>query len=152
MTEPQVGQPFPSLTLETTGGKKLRVPEDFAGTNVVLSWFPYSFSPVCTEELTSFARIETEFRYLDATVVAASCDHWYSNEAYRLSLGASYPFASDWYRTEARKLGIFDEAKQRSGRAIYVLDKQGVLRWAKKYPTSTCPTADEFLPTLKQLA
>jgi alkyl hydroperoxide reductase subunit AhpC len=152
MPEPQVGERFPSLVLEGPKGAKVRVPEDYAGRNVVLSWFPYAFSPVCTEELTSFARIDQEFQHLNATVVAASCDHWYSNVAYQASLGARYPFLSDWYRTEARKLGIFDEPKQRSGRAIYVLDKHGVLRWAKTYPTSVCPHADEFLPTLKGLA
>lgn len=147
-----LGQRFPSLALETTGGRPLRVPEDFRGRNVVLSWFPYAFSPVCTQELTDFARIHAEFAHLDATVVAASCDHWYSNEAYRASLAAPYPFGSDWHRTEARKLGIFDEAKQRSGRAIYVLDKEGVLRWMRQYETKTCPQAEEFMGELKKLA
>jgi alkyl hydroperoxide reductase subunit AhpC len=152
MPEPQVGQPYPSLVLEGAKGAKVRVPEDFPGKNVVLSWFPYAFSPVCTEELTSFARIHAEFTHLNATVVAVSCDHWYSAVAYQASLGAPYPFLSDWYRTEARKVGLFDERKQRSGRAIHVFDGDGVVRWARTYPTSVCPTADEFLPTLKTLA
>jgi alkyl hydroperoxide reductase subunit AhpC len=152
MPPPQLGQRFPALTLETTGSRRVTIPHDFAGTNVVLSWFPYAFSPVCDEELSTFARVHRDFERLHATVVAASCDHWYSNEAYKTSLKAPYPFVSDWYRTEARKLGIFDEPKQRSGRAIYVLDKQGMLRWMKEYPTSVCPSADEFLPTLQKLA
>jgi alkyl hydroperoxide reductase subunit AhpC len=152
MPLPQVGQRFPSVTLETKGYKPLRIPEDFAGQTVVLSWFPYAFSPVCTEELTGFARIEREFQHLRATVVAASCDHWYSNEAYRASLGASYPFGSDWFRTEARKLGVFDEAKQRSVRSIHVIDGHGILRWQRVYETMVCPKPDEFLGELKKLA
>ena len=150
--EPQVGHKFPSLVLEGPKYEKVRVPEDFHGKNVVLSWFPYAFSPVCDTQLAEFARIHTEFTHLDATVVAVSCDHWYSNVAYQASLKAPYPILSDWYRTEAKKLAIFDEPKQRSGRAIYVLDKEGVLRWKQTYPTSVCPKAEEFLPTLKGLA
>lgn len=149
---PEVGARFPSITLETTGSKPLRVPDDLAGQTVVLSWFPYAFSPVCTDELTGFARVAEEFRHLRATVVAASCDHWYSNEAYRVSLGAGYPFGSDWYRTEARKLGVFDEARQRSKRSIHIIDKQGTLRWQKLYETGVCPKPDEFLAELKTLA
>jgi alkyl hydroperoxide reductase subunit AhpC len=147
-----VGQRFPSLTLQTAGYKDLRVPEDFASQAVVLSWFPYAFSPTCTEELTGFARVHGELERRGATVLAASCDHWYSNEAYRRALGATYPFASDWFRTEARKLGIFDERKQRSGRAIYVIDRAGGLRWAKVYGTDACPKVEEFLPALDELS
>jgi alkyl hydroperoxide reductase subunit AhpC len=152
MPEPAVGQSFPSLTLEGPKYAKAEVPHLFRGKTVVLSWFPYAFSPVCTEELTGFARIHEEFKHLRAEVVAVSCDHWYSNVAYQAALGAPYPFLSDWFRTEARKLGIFDEAKQRSGRAIYIIDKQGVLRWKKVYEIGTCPKADEFLGELKKLA
>lgn len=152
MPEPQVGQRFPSLVLEGPKYQKVRVPEDFAGRTVVLSWFPYAFSPTCDEELAGFARVQREFTRLNATVVGASCDHWYSNEAYRARLGAEYPILSDWYRTEARKLGIFDEAKQRSGRAIYLIDRGGVLRWKKTYDLGVCPKAEEFLDELKRLA
>lgn len=149
---PGLGARFPSLTLEGKGYQPLRIPEDFAGRTVVLSWFPYAFSPVCTEELTGFARVEREFQHLNATVLAASCDHWYSNEAYRVSLGASYPFGSDWFRTEARKIGVFDETRQRSKRSIHIIDRHGVLRWQRVYETGVCPTPDEFLGQLKELA
>ena len=152
MPEPQVGQRFPSLVLEGAKYARVRVPEDLAGRTVVLSWFPYAFSPTCNEELAGFARAQAEFGHLNATVVGASCDHWYSNEAYRAWLKAEYPILSDWFRTEARKLGIFDEAKQRSGRAIYVIDRQGVLRWSRAYGINECPRPGDFLGELKKLA
>lgn len=150
-TPARVGQPFPSITLEGPGYSKHRIPEDYRGRTVVLSWFPWAFSPVCTDELTGFARVQREVATLDATIVAASCDHWYSNEAYRISLGAEYPVLSDWNRTESRRLGLFDEAKHRPTRHIQVIDKQGVLRWERAYPTNTCPRVEDFLGELKKL-
>lgn len=152
LTPPQVGQPFPSITLEGPAYSKHRVPEDFRGKTVVLSWFPFAFSPTCTEELTGFAQVQRDFAALNATVVAASCDHWYSNEAYRVAVGAAYPILSDWERTEARRLGVFNEQKRRPDRHIHVIDRQGVLRWHRAYASGECPKLADFLPVLQQLA
>lgn len=148
---PQVGQPFPSLTFLTVKNQPVRVPEDFRGQTVVLSWYPFAFSPVCTEEFTGFTKVHQDFGYLNATVVAVSCDHWYTTEAYKRSLGAPWPFVSDWERTEARKLGVFNEERHRPDRHIFILDKAGVLRWHRFYPRE-CPSLDDFLPVLKELA
>lgn len=150
--QPQVGQRFPSLSFLTVKNAAVRVPEDFRGRTVVLSWYPFAFSPVCTEELTGFAKAQQDFAHLNATVVAVSCDHWYTAEAYKRSLNASWPFVSDWERTEAKKLGIFNETKRRPDRHIYILDKKGVLRWHRDYSAGGCPVLDDFLPTLKELA
>ena len=150
--EPKVGERFPTLTLLDVGHKTVRVPDDFAGQTVVLSWYPFAFSPICTEEFTGFTQVDAQFRHLNATVVAVSCDHWYTTEAYRRSLGATYPFLSDWDRTEAQKLGIFHDKKRRPDRHIYILDKSGVLRWHRDYSAGGCPTLDDFRDVLQQLA
>lgn len=151
MTPPEIGKPFPSLTLLTAGNKEVRVPEDFRGTTVVLSWYPFAFSPICTDEFTGFTKVQQEFGHLGAAVVAVSCDHWYTTEAYKRSLGAPWPFLSDWERTESRKLGVFNEERRRPDRHIHIIDKQGVLRWHRLYPRD-CPKLDDFLGELKKLA
>lgn len=151
MSEPQVGQRFPSIALLAQGNKEVRIPEDFQGKNLVLSWYPFAFSPVCTEEFTGFARVHTEFTHLQTEVVAASCDHWYSGEAFKSKLGAPFAFLSDWSKGAARRLGILDEAAGRSGRAIFVIDRDGALRWKKMYETKACPKVDDFLGELKKL-
>lgn len=152
MALPQVGARFPSITLLTKGNAQVRIPEDFQGKTVVLSWYPYAFSPVCTEEFEGFARAEREFGYVNATVVTASCDHWYTTEAYKHSLGAPFPFLSDWSKDAARKLGVLNEAAGRPERVIQVIDARGVLRWQRQYETKHCPSAGDFLGELKKLA
>jgi len=152
MSTVKVGAKFPSLVLFGKGNAQVRVPEDFHGKSVVLSWFPFAFSPVCTEELTGFAKVHGEMEHLNATVVAVSVDHWYSNEAYRISLGASYPFLSDWFRDNARKLGILNEERGMAKRVIYLLDQDGILRWQREYATKDCPKVEHFLGELRRLA
>lgn len=151
MPAPQVGERFPTLTFLTVRNQPVRVPDDFPGQTVVLSWYPFAFSPVCTEEFTGFTKLQQEFAHLNATVVAVSCDHWYTTEAYKRSLGAPWPFVSDWDRTEARRLGIFHEEKRRPDRHVYVIDKDGVLRWHRFYERG-CPALEDFAPVLKELA
>jgi mycoredoxin-dependent peroxiredoxin len=148
---PRLGERFPTIVLRGPGNHEVRVPEDFAGKVVVLSWYPFAFSPVCTEELSGFAKVHQEFERRGAVVVAVSCDHWYTTEAYRRSLGAPWPFLSDWDRTEAHRLGIFHEGKRRPDRHIYLLDRQGVLRWHRHYPQG-CPTLADFQAPLDDLA
>jgi peroxiredoxin (alkyl hydroperoxide reductase subunit C) len=118
----------------------------------VLSWYPYAFSPVCTEEFEGFARVEREFAHLGATVVTASCDHWYSTEAYKHSLGAPFAFLSDWSKQASRAVGVLDEALGRPDRVLHIIDGRGVLRWQRRYETKHCPSPDDFLGELKKLA
>ncbi|MCA1813620.1 MAG: peroxiredoxin family protein [Halobacteriales archaeon] len=149
---PKVGARFPSITLHTKGNAPVRIPEDYRGKTVVLSWYPYAFSPVCTEEFEGFTRVAREFQHLNAHVVGASCDHWYTTEAYKHSLGAPFPFLSDWSKEASRAVGVLEEKLGRPDRVIQVIDGEGVLRWQKHYETKHCPQADEFLGELKKLA
>jgi peroxiredoxin len=152
MAEPAVGARFPPLALETKGNATVRVPDDFRGRNVLLSWYPFAFSPVCTEEFTGFRRVHAELDHLRTTVLAVSCDHWYSAEAYKQQLGAPFPFLSDWTKENARKLGILVPEKGASRRMLYLLDGDGVLRWQRAYEWRDCPKVDDFLVELKKLA
>lgn len=147
-----MGERFPSLTLETKGYQAVRVPEDFLGKNLLLAWFPLAFSPVCTEELRGLNRVHAELAHLGATVLGVSVDHWYSNEAFRERLGAQFPIVSDWRKENARRLGILLEERGVSRRVLYLLDREGVLRWKREYELRECPRSNDFLPEVERLA
>lgn len=52
----------------------------------------------------------------------------------------------------SKKYGVFNEKLGRPDRAIYVIDKQGIVRWAKLYEPGVLPDNAELLAELKKLA
>jgi len=91
---------------------------------------------------------------LNSQVLAISCDPVFSNRAWGKSLGGiSYPLLSDfWPHGEVcKKYGVFDEKAGRPQRAIFVADRDGKLRWLKKYEAGVLPDNAELLEELKKL-
>ena len=67
--------------------------------------------------------------------------------------GVPFPLLSDFWPHGAagKAYGIFNEERGMDKRAAYVIDAQGVIRYAKVYPQGTIPTSDELLAELRKL-
>ena len=91
---------------------------------------------------------------VNSQVLAISCDPVQSKQAWGKSLGGiSYPLVADfWPHGEvSRKYGVFNEKLGRPDRAIFVIDKQGILRWVKYYEAGVLPDNGELLAELRKL-
>ena len=91
---------------------------------------------------------------LDAQVLGISVDHVPCLKAWAESLGGiSYPLASDfWPHGEvARKYGAFIEEEGKSERAIFVLDKQGIIRYIDIHDIDHQPDNDEVRKVLREI-
>ncbi len=91
---------------------------------------------------------------MHSQVLAISCDPVAAKSAWGKSLGGiSYPLVADfWPHGEvAQKYGIFNAERGRSERALFVVDKQGIIRWIKKYEPGMQPDNAELLAELKKL-
>ncbi len=67
--------------------------------------------------------------------------------------GVPFPLLSDFWPHGAvgKAYGIFNEERGMDKRAAYVVDAQGVIRYAKVYPQGTIPTSEELLAELRKL-
>ena len=67
--------------------------------------------------------------------------------------GVPFPLLSDFWPHGAvgKAYGIFNEERGMDKRAAYVIDAQGVIRYAKVYPQGTIPTSEELLAELRKL-
>ncbi len=95
-----------------------------------------------------------EFEGLNSQVLAISCDPVQAKQAWGKSLGGiSYPLLSDlWPHGQvAQAYGVFNSELGRSERAIFVVDKGGVVRWKKLYEPGVLPENSEVLAELKKL-
>lgn len=104
--------------------------KSFRGKKVLLAFYPYAFSSVCTTELSCFQEDLSQFQKRNVEVIGISVDSHYAQRAYAEKLGVSYLLLSDFNRTVSRDWGVLrDEGC--SERAYFVIDEHGIIRFAQ---------------------
>ncbi len=104
---------------------------DLRGTPVLLVFFPFAFSRLCTGELRRLRDERAD--YAGVRVLAVSTDPVYSLRAFRDAEGLDLPLLSDfWPHGEvARAYGVFDERAGMAVRGTFLVDGEGVVRFAE---------------------
>ena len=82
---PVIGDPAPAFRAMTTMGK-INFPEDYKGSWVILFSHPADFTPVCTTEFITFARMVDEFEELNVKLLGLSIDSLHSHLAWAKSI------------------------------------------------------------------
>lgn len=129
--EIQIGEKAPLFGLRAHDRSMVQL-DDFAGQPVVLLFFPFAFSSVCTGELCTMQDDLGAYEQLKAQVLAISVDSFYSLAQYRSINGYSFPLLSDFNKETSRSYGALHEhltvdLKGVSKRAVFVIDKNGTL-------------------------
>jgi peroxiredoxin len=128
----QAGEKAPDFALKDNHGRTVRL-SDFRGTkNVVLLFYPFAFTSVCTGELTALRDNLALLEDRDAQLLAVSNDSIHSLRVFSEQEGLEYPLLSDFWPhgDVSRAYGVFDEDKGCAVRGSFVVDKEGVVRWA----------------------
>src|SRR3954452_17948851 len=82
----EAGQPAPEFSLRRSNGDPF-TREHLLGQTTVLVFYPFAFSPVCTDQLSVYNEVLDDFREPGETLYGESCDATYSQAAFRKSLG-----------------------------------------------------------------
>jgi peroxiredoxin len=127
----QPGTPVPEFTLKTEDGEDF-TREDLLGKTTVLVFYPFAFSPVCTDQLQIYDEALEELRAEGATLYGVSTDASYAQIAFREKLGVTIPQLSDFEPKgeTARKLGAYFEPRGMTNRALVVVGPDGVVTWS----------------------
>ena len=148
-----IGEPAPSFTLQDQHGQPVSL-SHFAGKlNVVLVFYPFAFSRVCTSELCEIRNHRAALSGETAIVLAVSCDHMFSLRAFADQDGLDFPLLSDFWPHGAvpRAYGIFDEERGCSGRATFIVDREGLLRWQVENEIPQARNLDDYRSILAEL-
>jgi mycoredoxin-dependent peroxiredoxin len=124
----EVGAAAPGFTLKNQHGEDISL-SSFHGTPVVLVFFPFAFSGICSGE---FAEIRDRMGELDgAEVLAISCDHFYANRAFADAQQLEFSVLSDFWPhgDVSRAYGIFNAEAGVAERGTFVIDSAGIIRW-----------------------
>jgi peroxiredoxin (alkyl hydroperoxide reductase subunit C) len=125
------GTPAPDFTLRTAdGGAFTR--ENLLGRTTVLVFYPFAFSPVCTDQLQIYEEALEDLRARGATLYGVSCDASYSQTAFTEKLGVSIEQLSDFEPKGAasRAFGAYFEPGGMSNRALVIVGPDGVVTWS----------------------
>ena len=125
------GASAPDFTLPDQHGRTVRL-ADFAGAkHVVLMFFPFAFTSVCTGELQAVQAELPAFQNDDVQLLAVSCDSMHALRAFSDAQALDFPLLSDFWPhgTASRAYGVFAEDKGCAVRGTFVIDKHGTVRW-----------------------
>jgi peroxiredoxin len=136
-----VGDKAPEFTLMSkniTGEPKPVSLSDFKGKNVVLLFYPLSFTGTCTEEMCTISGGFNEYADLNAEVLGISVDSIFAQEAWAKANGITIPLLSDFNKETASKYGAIYPAggfvlgmNGVAKRSAFVIDKQGIVQYAE---------------------
>nr|WP_255668827.1 peroxiredoxin [Aeromicrobium duanguangcaii] len=126
----EVGAPAPDFTLKNQHGEDVSL-SGLRGRNVVVVFYPFAFSGICTGELCEIRDNLSVFNDADAEVLAISCDPMFALRAWSDQDGYEFSMLSDfWPHGEvAKAYGIFQEGPGAAARGTYVIDREGIVRW-----------------------
>ena len=124
------GAAVPDFTLRREDGGTFTA-ADLEGRRTVLIFYPFAFSPVCTDQLNLYEDVLEEFTAQGATLMAVSCDGTPSQIAFREKLGVSIEQLSDFEPKGAtcRALGVYHEAGM-AERALILVGPDRVVEWS----------------------
>lgn len=124
----------------------------YRGGWVVLFFYPRDFTFICPTEIREFARLESEFKDCDCSVIGASTDSEFSHQAWfqRDLPEVSYPVLADTTQQVSRDYGVLgdDGASQRG---TFIIDPDGIVRWALVSDNSVGRSVAETVRALKAL-
>ena len=145
------GTKAPDFTLHVTPDQTVTLSE-FKGRPVILAFYPADWSPVCGDQMALYNEVLPEFRKHGAELLGISVDGVWCHSAFAKDRNLHFPLLADFEPKVAvaslygsyRKEGVTE-------RALFVIDKAGMIRWSYCSPVGVNPGADGILQALDEL-
>jgi alkyl hydroperoxide reductase subunit AhpC len=156
-----VGDTFPAFDLKAVVSTDMKeaftqlTDRSFEGKWLVVFFWPKDFTFVCPTEIAAFGKLNGEFADRDAQVLGASTDSEFVHHAWRVHHDdlrhLPFPMLADIKRELSTELGILDKAEGVALRATFIVDPEGVIRFASVNDLSVGRNPQEVLRVLDAL-
>ena len=146
------GNDAPDFTLRVTPDQWLTL-SDLFGRPIILAFYPADWSPVCGDQMALYNEILPEFQKFGAELLGISVDGAWCHEAFTQARSLRFPLLADFEPKGevARAYGAYRDDGGISERALFVIDKDGVIAWSHLSPIAVNPGADGILDALEAL-
>lgn len=152
----QPGDKAPDFALRASDKSLVKLSEQ-RGKNVVLLFFPFAFTGVCTKELCYLRDSLADYEQLNAQILAVSVDSPYTLAKWKDEQKFNFPMLSDFNKTVSKKYDtLYKEfglgLKGVSKRSAFVIDKEGIVRYAEVLENAgELPNFDAVKQTLQSI-
>jgi peroxiredoxin len=127
---PATGSLAPDFTLPSTAGAPIALSSYRGKQPVLLAFFPLAFTSTCTAEMCAFTDDYDKFANTGVAILPISVDSTATLREYKQKLGLRVELLSDFRREVSERYGVLNMEKYYSNRAYFLIDRDGVLRWA----------------------
>ena len=126
-----IGSAAPDFELVNQHGEKILLSSFKGKKNVVVLFYPFAFSGICTGELCALRDDLSSFQNDNVELVAISCDPMYSNKVFAEQEGYKFQVLSDFWPhgAVAKSYGVFEESRGCAVRGTFIVGKDGNIKW-----------------------
>jgi mycoredoxin-dependent peroxiredoxin len=126
-----IGSPAPQFSLTNQHGENISLADYKGKKSVVVLFYPFAFSGICTGELCGLRDDLAAFQNENVELIAISCDPMYAQKAFAEKEGYKFPVLADFWPhgAAAKAYGVFNEERGCAIRGTFIIDKEGILRW-----------------------
>jgi peroxiredoxin (alkyl hydroperoxide reductase subunit C) len=130
-----VGENAPDFSLRDQDGEQVSL-ADFRGRKVMLVFYPFDFSPVCSDQLSLYQEVKPEIEAKGVTLVGVSVDSPYAHKAFQEKLGVDTTLLADFEPKGeiARAYGSYLDGPGMANRTLVLVDEQGKVAWTYESP------------------
>jgi peroxiredoxin len=146
------GTAAPDFTLHVTPDQTLSLSE-LRGKPVILAFYPADWSPVCGDQMAFYNEVLSEFEKHEAQLLGISVDGVWCHAAFANDRHLHFPLLADFEPkgAVAQKYGVYRNADGITERALFVIDKNGIIAWSYVSPIAVNPGAEGILEALERL-
>jgi len=151
---PGPGDPAPDFVLRDQHGATVSLRSFHGRRDVVLVFFPFAFSSVCTGELHVLRDHLDRFETADAAVLGVSCDAMYSLRVFADRDHLGFSLLSDFWPhgAVAASYGVLDGDRGSPRRSTFVIDREGTVRGSVHHELAEPRQVADYLATLAEIA
>ncbi len=151
--KPKIGKRAPDFILPSHLGERVTLSGYRGKKNVLLAFFPLSWTPVCSNQIPGYERDARRFDAMGTQILAVSIDSIPSLQAWQKSLGGIlFPILSDFWPhgMVSKKYGVLTEGGY-ADRVVFIIDKEGVIRDIDRVGIKVVPDNEKALKFLEGL-
>ena len=130
-----VGESAPDFTLRDQDGEEVSL-ADFRGRKVLLVFYPFDFSPVCSDQLSLYQEVKPDIEGKGVTLLGVSIDSPYAHKAFQEKLGIDTALLADFEPKGevARAYGSYLDGPGMANRTLVLVDEDGKVAWTYESP------------------
>ncbi len=130
---PEVGTEAPDFTLKDQNNQEVSLSSFRGARNVLVVFYPFAFSGICTGELCAVRDDLSSFQNADVQILALSVDHPFALKAWSDAQGYEFPLLADFWPhgDVAKSYGVFNDGAGFALRGTFLVDKTGTVKFAE---------------------